>query len=235
MIALDNRTRGHILNLRPSMIKFEGSPAHDIEICGAAFKPLPMYLNRQIIKILEDLGVQQSSFLDLQADAVEKLRMTTQNSINAANFLKRQHVGQAARLPWLVRELMDINLSYENDDFLRNVVELCLLAELREIKHRSRIRVEQGFTLYGIMDETNVLKEGQIYCSVHNEDGPTVLTGHVVITRSPALHPGDVQVVEAVDVPEGSALLALHNCVVFSQQGDRGKSLTLAATSNNIY
>ncbi|KAL8823259.1 MAG: hypothetical protein Q9191_006023 [Dirinaria sp. TL-2023a] len=222
MIALDTRVEGHLLHLRPSMIKFQGSPANDIEICGASFKPLPMYLNRQIIKILEDLGVKESSFLDLQADAVEKLRMTTRNSINAANFLKRQHVGQAARLPWLVRELMDINLSYEDDGFLRNVVELCVLAELREIKHRSRIRVEEGLTLYGIMDETNVIKEGQIYCSVHNDDGPRILTGPVVITRSPALHPGDIQVVEAVDVPKGSSLRALHNCVVFSQQGDRG-------------
>lgn len=224
MIALDNRVEGHFLHLRPSMIKFQGSPANDIEICGASFKPLPMYLNRQIIKILEDLGVEESSFLSLQADAVEKLRMTTRNSINAANFLKRQHVGQASKLPWLVRELMDINLSYEDDGFLRNVVELCVLAELREIKHRSRIRVEQGLTLYGIMDETNVLKEGQIYCSVHNDDGPRILTGPVVITRSPALHPGDVQVVEALDVPKDSPLRALHNCVVFSQQGDRGES-----------
>ena len=204
------------------MIKFLGSPATDIEICGAGFKPLPMYLNRQIIKILEDLGVPSDSFLSLQADAVEKLRITTESPINAANLLKRQHVGQPARLPWLIRELWDISLSYEKDDFLRNVVELCVLAELREIKHRSRIRVEQGMTLYGIMDETNFLTEGQIYCSVYNEEGPLVLTGSVVITRSPALHPGDVQVVHAVDVPKDSPLRALQNCVVFSQQGTRG-------------
>ena len=223
MIALDNRIKGHFLNLRPSMIKFEGSPALDIEICGAGFTPLPMYLNRQIIKILEDLGVPESSFLDLQADAVEKLRMTTRNAINAANFLKRQDVGKAAKLSWLIRELMDIGLAYEDDDFLRNVVELRVLAELREIKHRSRIRVEKGWTLYGIMDETNFLKEGQIYCSVHGEDGPIVHTGWVVITRSPALHPGDIQFVQAVDVPKSSPLRALHNCVVFSQQGDRGE------------
>jgi hypothetical protein len=39
--------------------------------------------------------------------------------------------------------------------------------------------------------------------------------------EAPALHPGDVQVVSAVDVPEDSPLRALHNCVVFSQQGTR--------------
>lgn len=230
MISLDDRLEGDVLNLRRSMIKFEGSPANDIEICGAAFKPLPMYLNRQTIKILEDLGVRASAFLNLQATAVENLRMTTKSSINAAKFLKRQYVGQAANLPWLVRELLDIDIFYDDDNFLRNVVELCVLAELRELKHRSRIRVENGMTLYGIMDETNFLREGEIYCSVYNESGPLVLTGPVVITRCPALHPGDVQVVKAVDVPQDSPLRALQNCVCFSQQGARGESSTYYGT-----
>lgn len=94
MISLDNRIEGHILNLRPSMTKFYGSPSYDVEICGANYKPLPMFLNRQTIKILEDLGVSEAAFLKLQADAVEKLRETTESPINAANFLKRQLVGQ---------------------------------------------------------------------------------------------------------------------------------------------
>ena len=75
----------------------------------------------------------------------------------------------------------------------------------------------------GIMDETGFLQEGQIYCSVYNADGPLILTGDVAITRCPALHPGDVQCVNAVDVPHGSPLRALQNCVVFSQHGERGK------------
>lgn len=73
----------------------------------------------------------------------------------------------------------------------------------------------------GIMDETGYLQEGQIYCSVQNEKTGLVLTGQVVITRCPALHPGDVQYVDAVDVPLDSPLRAVHNCVVFSSKGDR--------------
>ena len=71
------------------------------------------------------------------------------------------------------------------------------------------------------MDETEFLQEGQVYCSVHNETGGQIITGNVVITRSPALHPGDVQCVSAVDVPPGSPLRALHNVVVFSSHGER--------------
>lgn len=53
------------------------------------------------------------------------------------------------------------------------------------------------------------------------EKGGHIITGNVVITRSPALHPGDVQCVSAVDVPLESPLRALHNMVVFSSHGQR--------------
>ena len=73
------------------------------------------------------------------------------------------------------------------------------------------------------MDETNFLQEGQIYCSAQHGDDiePSILTGPVVTTRCPALHPGDVRVVDAVDAPPKSPLRALHNCIVFSSQGER--------------
>ncbi|KAL8705424.1 MAG: hypothetical protein Q9201_001448 [Fulgogasparrea decipioides] len=220
MISLDDRLDGDALCLRPSMIKFEAD-SRQIEICGAAFKALPMYLNRQLIKILEDLGVSGQAFLDLQADAVEQLRFTTENPINAGYYLQRNTIGKAARLPWLVRKLWYIGLSFSDDSFLRDTLELGVLIQLRELKYRSRIYVENGFTVYGIMDETGYLEEGQIYCSVKNEKTGLVLTGRVVITRCPALHPGDVQYADAVDVPQGSPLRAVHNCVVFSQKGKR--------------
>ena len=220
MISLDTRLEGDALCLRPSMIKFP-SPSFNVEICGAGFKPLPMYLNRQLIKILEDLGVEPEAFMNLQNKAVDELRRITESPVNASSFLRRSKIGVAARLPWLVREIWEYKFSYADEDFLRNIVELATLIELREIKHRSRIKVDEGVTLYGIMDETGFLQEGQIHCTMHNDSGPFVLTGSVVITRCPALHPGDVQVVEAVDVPAESALRALHNCVVFSQYGER--------------
>ncbi|KAH0559780.1 hypothetical protein GP486_003706 [Trichoglossum hirsutum] len=221
MISLDNRLKGDVLNLRPSMEKFPAKEL-DIEICGAAFHPLPLYLNRQTIKILEDLGVEHDIFLELQARAVEKLRRTTLSPINAANFLERNTVGRGARLPLLIERLNDLRLSFSEDYFLRSAVELAVLYQLRELKHRSRILVEEGYTLYGIMDETNFLEEGEIYCVIETEkDGRSVIVGDVTVTRAPALHPGDIQVAKAVNVPGDSPLNALHNCVVFSQKGKR--------------
>ena len=132
------------------MIKFGGSTATDIEIVGAALRPLTMYLNRQLVKILEDLGVPCEAFMRLQADAVEELRMTTKSDVNAASFLERNLIGTAARLPWLMKKLWAIGFSAFDDYFLRNTVELSLLIQLREIKHRTRIRVGNGHTLYGL-------------------------------------------------------------------------------------
>lgn len=139
------------------MIKFEGSKATDIGICGAGLRPLPMYLNRQLIKILEDLQVPDSAFMELQADAVEKLRMTTLSAINASTFLERNHIGKQARLPWLINKLWAIGISFKNDDFLRNALEFAVLIQLREIKHRSRIRISNGVTLYGTVEHKLIL------------------------------------------------------------------------------
>ncbi|MCJ1469462.1 hypothetical protein MMC07_008095 [Pseudocyphellaria aurata] len=220
MISLDSTLQGDALCLRPSMIKFEGT-GEDIEICGAGLKPLPMYLNRPLIKILEDRGVEETVLLDLQATAIEKLRMTTTSPINAANFLQKNLIGKAARFPWLIRKLMDLDILFNDDDFLRNALELVILVQLRELKHKSRILVEEGLTVYGIMDETGFLQEGQVYIPVQTEDGSMIVEGRVVVTRSPALHPGDVQLADAIDVPKDSPLRQLHNCLVFSSKGER--------------
>lgn len=135
MISLDPKLKGEVLCLRQSMIKFKTLESN-IEICGAGLRPLPMYLNRPLIKILEDLGVRDEAFLELQAAAVEKLRTTTESPINAANFLQRNVIGKAARLPWLIRTILDMNILFYDDHFLRNCVELAILIQLRELKHR---------------------------------------------------------------------------------------------------
>ena len=223
MISLDIRLKGDVLALRPSMVKFEASNKTDIEICEAAWKPLPLYLNRQFIKILEDMGTADSFFLDLQAKEVERLRMVIESPFNASTFLKRQSVGEVVHLPWLINKLSSMNLNFRQDGFLRNVLEMAFLIEIRLLKHKTRIPVEKGWHLHGIMDETGFLEEGQVYCIIKDEHGTLqAITGkNLIISRAPALHPGDVQLVEGVVPPRGSPLKHLYNCIVFSQKGAR--------------
>ena len=222
MIALDSRLRGDSLFLRKSMIKFPGSDSTDVEICGGAYKPLPLVLNHQCIKILEDMGVEDDFFLCHQAKEVERLRMATYSSTNASKFLKAQAVGEATHLPWFINRLRSLNLSFKADNFLRDVIEIAVLIELRALKYKDRIPVQRGYTLYGIMDETGIIQEGQIFCIVEIEGRPKVITGKdLIITRAPALHPGDIQLVTAVTVPKDSPLMQLRNCICFSQKGSR--------------
>ncbi|EDN94048.1 hypothetical protein SS1G_09915 [Sclerotinia sclerotiorum 1980 UF-70] len=222
MISLDTRLPGDHLRLRESMIKFDGSISNDLEICGGAYKPLSMYLNRQFIKILEDLGVEPEYFMKLQEKEVTRLRAITANTYNASTFLERKRVGDVVLLPYLIEHCSYLNLDFRNDVFLRDVLEMAVLIELRTLKHKARIPVEKGYHLHGIMDETGILKEGEIYCC-WLEDGKrtTLVQSSVVITRAPALHPGDVQLANAVDVPSNSPLKRLYNCICFSQKGAR--------------
>jgi hypothetical protein len=132
-----------------------------------------------------------------------------------------------AKVPRLFELMHQIGLSFHADRFLTDIVEVAAMSSLRSLKYRARIPVAKGFLLYGIMDETNTLREGEVYIATEQYDNSgikrrSIVVGErIVITRAPALHPGDVQLVTAVNVPEGSPLRALHNCVVFSQQGPR--------------
>ncbi|KAF8471693.1 RNA dependent RNA polymerase-domain-containing protein [Kalaharituber pfeilii] len=222
VVSLDTRLTGDVLRLRPSMVKFNGSDSRNIEICSSANKPLPMFLNRPLIKILEDLGVEASTFMELQEEEVRKLRQACRTPALAANFMERRSIGiKALKLPWLVKTLHSLGVSFQEDSFLGQAFELALLTALRDIKYRSRIQIPEGFTVMGLMDETGELEEGEIFCHIDSDGVRKVLKGQIVITRAPAMHPGDVQVCRAVDVRPGSPLLALRNCVVFSQKGDR--------------
>lgn len=225
VVSLDTRLEGSQLCLRPSMIKFRGSTDRNLEICSSPGW-LPMVLNRPLIKVLEDLKVQQSTFMDLQQDAVKELRDSTKSAAFAANFLKRQRIASGSiRLPWMIEALHNLGLEFRDDDFLERAFELSLLTALRDLKHRARIPVPKGVTLVGIVDETGILEEGEIYCPYKFSNGDEgVVEGYVLITRSPVHHPGDVQMAIAVQsssIPLYSPLRELSNVVVFSQKGSR--------------
>ncbi|PGH03899.1 hypothetical protein AJ80_08601 [Polytolypa hystricis UAMH7299] len=223
MVSLDSTKKGESLMLRKSMVKFPAKDSWNIEICGSGIQKLPFYLNQQIIKILEDLGVAPSAFLKLQQDEITRLQDTMKSTAQAARFLGETSVAKCLRLEWVLQLLEGFDLNYRDDAFLRNVMELAVLVKLRDLKYRARIRVPNAVTLYGIMDETGILKAHQIFCPILSDSGhrEILVRENVVITRSPAMHPGDVQLVDAVDVPEDSPLRKLHNCVVFSKWGDR--------------
>ena len=124
MISLDTRLQGEALVLRPSMIKFEGTNKTDIEICESAYRPLPAYLNRQFIKILEDMGVEDSFFLTLQKKEVDRLRMIVSSPIswNIYSFLAVIQVIQSSK---------SLGSRHSRDDFLTPIFSILDILTLR--------------------------------------------------------------------------------------------------------
>ena len=74
------------------------------------------------------------------------------------------------------------------------------------------------------MDEFQYLKEGEIYVCIKDERDASVRTlkGDTMVTRSPTLHCGDVQIVHAIgSVATDHPLSSLYNCIVFASEGPR--------------
>ncbi|UNI24747.1 hypothetical protein JDV02_010472 [Purpureocillium takamizusanense] len=229
MLALDATLHGKVICLRKeSMMKFPSRDMMELGICDVASRPLRLVLNRQVIKILEDMGTSDDWFLALQNKALNMLRAVTASATNTATFLRYQDVGSAVGLPSFVKQLDKMGIDYRRDRFLKSVVEHVVLRELRLLKHKARIPVDKGVTLFGIMDETGFLEENEVYVTydkTYARSGarmdPTLADGPVIVTRCPALHPGDVQCVTMVTPPETHPLRSLQNCIVFSRKGSR--------------
>lgn len=224
MLAVDSSLSGSVVCIRPSMKKFESSDTANLEICDTASKPIPLVLNRQMVKILEDMGLGPNWFFEMQNIELSRLREVTADAYNVARFLKQQDVGGAIRLHRLFRQAENMGIDYRKDSFLCSVVEALVLRELRLLKHKARIPIRKGVTLFGIMDETGFLEENQVYITYDTMEGrfdPPPGAGPLLVTRSPALHPGDIQFPHHVIPPVGHPLREHSNVIIFSRNGTR--------------
>lgn len=224
MLALDSSMSGARIEMRPSMIKFDSRDMDNLEICKMSSEPHPLVLNRQLIKILEDMGAPWSWFMDLQGKALRQIRSVTTSIDKTATFLREKGTADTIKLHRFFRQCYWLSLDYRKDGFLRSLVEHVVMRELRVLKHKARIPVSKGMTLFGIMDETGFLKEGEVYVTYDTMEGQYAWpppAGKLLVTRSPALHDGDVQFGINTIPPEGHPLRSLRNCIIFSQMGER--------------
>jgi RNA-dependent RNA polymerase len=223
MLSVDHKLSGRVIFLRPSMIKFKAPDSLEIEIARSFDRPGKYYLNRPLIMILEGLGVPYKTFKDYQDDAVAEAQESNESLRRAAVFLESHGLGTSFRLTSVMTSLDSLGLDLPADSFYERMMEFAVHHVLRELKHHARIPVPGGWTLVGVADNHNFLKEGQIFACVKPEGSKALyLEGPILISRSPTIHPGDVQVAHAVGKPpKGScfAIEPLPNTVVFSVQG----------------
>ncbi|KAL8501837.1 hypothetical protein ACS0TY_021086 [Phlomoides rotata] len=227
-----DKTAGFRLHLRPSMKKFDSE--HTIlEICSwTRFQP--GFLNRQIITLLSALEVQDDVFWRMQEMMVSRLNGMLEDTDMAFDVLTASCSDQGNT----ASVMLAAGFRPQTEPHLRGMLTSIRAAQLVDLREKARIFVPSGRWLMGCLDEFGahgVLEQGQCFIQVSNpsleqrfvKHGPQfseskkklqVIKGLVAIAKNPCLHPGDVRILEAVDVPE---LHHLYDCLVFPQKGDR--------------
>lgn len=225
MVVQDPTIQGKLVRLRPSQIKFDSPENLTFDVQSTSAEPIPVFLNRPLISLMEFLGVDTQRIIELQDDDIRKAQSVRLSCTDASKIIQQHGLGASFHLPSLFANLSSI-LQLEIGDtedhpwlWTNKLIESSLQCVetyiLRELKYRAHISVPGSYTLLGVSDEWGCLREGEIYATVFDERTGFVesITGQVAITRSPQIHPGDLQVVTAVRRPE---LEHLKNVVVFS-------------------
>ncbi|GFT62602.1 RNA-dependent RNA polymerase 1 [Nephila pilipes] len=219
MVAVNPLLKGRKLGIRPSMQKFSCYTSSILEIVKIS-APRGLFLNRALITILEQLGVEMNVFLHLQKDMILDL---TDSLIYEKKAWKI--MSNLTTLDYPYKKLLKCGICLTKEPFFRSLL-LCVYKvaiDLLRAKTRIAIPPNYGRNMLGVLDETKTLQYGQVFVQYSEELGniesPTeILKRTVVVTKNPCMHPGDVRKFEAVDIP---ALHHIKDCIVFPSVGKR--------------
>lgn len=68
---------------------------------------------------------------------------------------------------------------------------------MQALRAKTKIKVEKGRSLYGVLDEEGVIEYGQVLIQYEKDSGILEhVIGPVIVTKTPCLHPGDLLVLE---------------------------------------
>lgn len=198
--------------LRPSMIKFH-APYTDLEVCSVG-NNIPYYLNRNVILLLCTVhGLPAETFVEMQQKMLDDLDGMLYD-LDIAQRLVPALAGPDSEQRSMLLHMLYAGISPLNDPFLYDCLSAVRSHHLFSLRKKTRIWVEKGAVLMGGIDETGQLPEEHVFFQVGNQ--PHV--GWVLVTKHPVMHPGDVRMLKAVDIPE---LRGHHNMILFSRHGDR--------------
>ncbi|XP_033120377.1 probable RNA-dependent RNA polymerase 1 [Anneissia japonica] len=218
VISYDPTLTGEKIILRESMYKFESRHCM-LEVMDQS-KPGRLFLNKQAITLLSGRGVPDDAFMRLQEDMLYHLANMLLDETNAVKSLKKRvRNGMAFRI------ISESGISLTREPFFKGMLRTLYRYYIGNLKRKARIEIpdEFGRNMIGTLDESGTLQYGQVFVQYSKDiNDPQKETkihkGPVVITKFPALHPGDIRKFEAVDVP---SLHHMIDCVVFPQTGKR--------------
>ena len=144
---------------RPSQKKFDLLPDDNreffyFELCDYS-RYIQSYLNRQVILLLNALGVDENNFTKKLDDYHKKLE-------NQKFVLSLVHYPEWNRM---FNKMYSCGINRINDRLIKSLVESNLNILYSDIKNKARIYIEESAYVKGIMDEFNVLEYGEAMCS----------------------------------------------------------------------
>ncbi|KAI9452162.1 RdRP-domain-containing protein [Russula earlei] len=256
VVVVDRMLKDIRMRLRPSQQKF---PVYDveeaeIEIARSFDYPNPVHLNRPAVMALEDRGVKQDTFINLQEEAKKDIYCSSDSLNEFSKLLRKDGLGGKFYLAPILDQLHKLGLDFKDRNkkraiksaFFERLLRFSQNHSLREVKFKARIPVPQSYQLVGVADEGRAyinggakesdvftLGPGEIYVCVqkYSDEDPIYFKGSCVISRSPVIHPGDVQRVYAVGKPPKDKICFfddLKNVVVLPAVGDRSLASCLA-------
>nr|ABL68088.1 putative RNA-directed RNA polymerase 1 [Nicotiana attenuata] len=205
------------LSLRNSMLKYESNNIK-LDVLGWS-KYQPCYLNRQLVTLLSTLGVKDDVFEQKQNEAVDQLDAILHDSLKAQEALELMSPGENTNI---LKEMLNCGYMPDAEPFLSMMLQTFRASKLLDLRTRSRIFIAKWDAWlnpepleYGqVFVQFTGTGRRQFYEESHpfNDSGSTncnfTLEGNVVVAKNPCLHPGDIRVLRAVDVP------ALHHMEV---------------------
>ncbi|KAJ0422162.1 RNA dependent RNA polymerase-domain-containing protein [Aspergillus carlsbadensis] len=196
-------------------------------------------LNRQLILVLSTLGVTDQVFHSKLRTMLRNLDEAMQSDPKAV-YLLRKYVDPNQTTLAISQMVLD-GFRRSNEPFVTSLLTLWRAWHLKYLKEKAKIVLDQGACLLGCVDETATLR-GHFYDKIPKagasreekiaalpeifvqvwrpENGGKygVIEGLCILARNPSLHPGDIRVVKAVNIP---SLQHLKDVVVLPQTGDR--------------
>ncbi|XP_027100775.1 probable RNA-dependent RNA polymerase 1 [Coffea arabica] len=225
VVAVDP-TSSKKLSLRQSMMKYDCDNTKLDVLAWSKYQPC--FLNRQLITLLSTLGVKDVVFEKKQREAVAQLDTILTDPLRAHEALELMAPGENTNV---LKEMLICGYKPDSEPFLSMMLQTFRASKLLDLRTKTRIFIPSGRSMMGCLDETRTLEYGQVFVqfsgagrrqfyddSVQPSAHSLILEGKVVVAKNPCLHPGDIRILKAVNLP---ALHHMVDCVVFPQRGRR--------------
>ena len=172
---------------RPSQKKFDLLPDDNreffyFELCDYS-RYIQSYLNRQVILLLNALGVDENNFTKKLDDYHKKLE-------NQKFVLSLVHYPEWNRM---FNKMYSCGINRINDRLIKSLVESNLNILYSDIKNKARIYIEESAYVKGIIDEFNVLEYGEAYLHIKRDNFDLILDKKCAVAKCPCLYPGDIR------------------------------------------